>query len=77
MSEFMFLYTRSRLTSEDVDKLEVIAKGRGAEFTYTGKVLGQDVTGWFSGPNLGYPFDKMLYDEVESDLKTCELIELF
>jgi hypothetical protein len=77
MSEYMFLYTRSRLTSEEIDKLEAIAKERGAEFTYTGKMVGQSVTGWFSGPNLGYPFDKMLYDEVESDLKTCELIELF
>jgi len=77
MSEFMFLHTRSRLTSEELEKLSAVALSRGAQFNYIGRTPGQSVTGWFTGPNLGYPFDKMLFQEVESDLKKHNLIELF
>lgn len=77
MSEFMFLHTRTLLTVEELEKLSAVALSRGAEFNYIGRTPGQPVTGWFSARGLGYPFDKMLFQEVESDLKKNKLIDLF
>lgn len=77
MSEFMFLHTRTLLTVSEIEKLGAIAKSRGAQFSYIGRSPGQSVTGWFTGPGLGYPFDKILFQEVEGDLKKNKLIDLF
>ncbi len=76
MSEFMFLHTRTLLTAGEIEKLDAVAKPYGAQFNYVGRTPGQLLTGWFSSRAFGYPFDKMLFQEVESDLKKHKLIEL-
>ena len=57
MSEHMFGVTRAKLSAREVRRRDRIAKAAGAHgFNYTKD--GQGHIGWFTGPNLGSPFDR-------------------
>mgnify|MGYP003337572411 FL=1 len=56
MSEYMFGVTRENLSKREANRRDKIARQFGCTFT-TYSAPGNDVTGWYAGPNRGFPFD--------------------
>jgi len=67
-TEHMFGVTRRRITAATGKKLDRIAKRHGARFVGPVNIPGSDVRGWFTGPNLGHPFDTRLAQAVLADV---------
>jgi len=64
---------RQELTKAQVATCRRIAKKAGYSFVYT-KLPGQGWQGWFSGPNLGSPFDRRAEREIRADLEDAGLV---
>ncbi len=63
MSDYCFGVGRGKLPKKRVDQIDKIARKHGACFVYT-SVPGNGIQYWFSGPNLGFPFDRALERDV-------------
>jgi len=74
MSEYMFGITRVRVSNSVAKKLDAICKAEGGT-GFTGPVSfpGNDIRGWFTGPNLGSPFDKDLSNRVQNAIVKANL----
>jgi len=53
-----FLPTRRRITKTTAARLRKIAREHGADFVGPVCLPGCWLTGWFEGPNRGFPFDR-------------------
>jgi len=66
VSEYMFGITRVRVSNSVAKKLDAICKAEGGTgFTGPVTIPGNNVKGWFTGPNLGSPFDRDLSNRVQ------------
>lgn len=68
MSEYMFGITKTEPSQKVYDQLDAICKEEGG-FGFTWLDIPGNRIGWFSGPNLGSPFDEDLARRV---LTRCE-----
>lgn len=66
MSEYIFGTTRKKVTKVVARKLDALCKAEGGHgFTGPVSIPGNDTRGWFTGPNLGFPFDRNLAERVK------------
>lgn len=70
MSEYMFGVGRGKVSAAKAKKVNTIAKKHDARFI-AANIPGDGFKYWFSGPNLGAPFDKAMADAVYADLDTA------
>ena len=78
MSVFLFGHGKGPITKKESQRRSKIAKKHGAEFVVCGGpcVCGHDCphgecrikSYWFSGPNLGEPFDSRLAKDVMTEV---------
>lgn len=73
MSEYMFGVSRGqKLTPAQVRRRDRIAREQGAHgYIYT-TIPGSGRMGWYTGPNLGEPFDRRLAARVLDAVETAE-----
>lgn len=71
-NETFFGLTKVRMSQADGRKLDVIAQEHGATFVGPLSIPGNDLRGWFSGPNRGEPFDRALREAVMADVQRSE-----
>mgnify|MGYP000355958506 FL=1 len=65
MSEYMFGIISKNLNESQIEKLDNICKEEGGwGFTWYRDPGTRRSYGWFSGPNLGAPFDRDLRERV-------------
>lgn len=67
MSTYHFGLGNGRVKTTIVKKVERIAKRHNAYFVAT-TLPGERPRYWFSGPNLGFPFDRAMAQAVKADL---------
>lgn len=67
MSEFHFGVGRGRVKEDIAKKIDRIARTHGATFT-TVTLPGEGPRYWFSGPNMGPPFDNAMARGVRASL---------
>lgn len=67
MSTYHFGLGNGRVKASIVKQAERIAKRHDAYFVAT-TLPGQGHRFWFSGPNLGFPFDRAMAQAVKADL---------
>lgn len=74
MSEYMFGITRTRVSNTVAKKLDAICKDEGG-YGFIGPVMipGSSIHGWFTGPNLGSPFDRDLSNRVQNAIVKAKL----
>jgi|WetSurMetagenome_2_1015567.scaffolds.fasta_scaffold10651_4 hypothetical protein len=60
MSEFIFGVTSKRHDAAISDRLDAICRAEGGNAFVRYSAPGTDVKGWFTGPNMGHPFDTAL-----------------
>ncbi|NIU03782.1 MAG: hypothetical protein GWN29_05015 [Gammaproteobacteria bacterium] len=78
MAEHMFCATRADLTSEQIDRVDAIVQEQGGHgFVWVGRLPGNDIRGWCTGPNRGFPYDRNLERRVAAALRREGLAELF
>lgn len=68
MSQFMFGLGRGYLPASTAKKVDRIAQNHGCDFHQA------ENSHWFSGPNLGSPFDSAMRDAVFAELQTAGLL---
>ena len=71
MSEYMFAPTKKKITKTTARKLNAIARRHGADFVGPVRIPGNDLTGWFAGPNRGFPFDREMHEAVMRDVEAA------
>ena len=64
MSEYIFGVTRVSTSDEEAECLDRICREEGGNGFVSYSAPGNDVRGWFTGPNLGFPFDRALSTSV-------------
>lgn len=74
---FMFGVSRRKITRAQAHKLERIAKRHDSTLVEA-NIPGTGYQRWFSGPNLGFPFDRAVSQAVHADIAAeCpELVEV-
>jgi hypothetical protein len=74
MSEFMFGITKKSVTKVVAKRLNAICIEQGGTgFTGPVSIPGNDNKGWFTGPNLGNPFDERLAKDVRRAVESAGL----
>jgi hypothetical protein len=72
MSQHCFGIIKTRLPLTVCRRLERIAEKHGADFVWT-TIPGTGWQGWFTGPNVGFPFTRHLEDAVRNDIEAAGL----
>ena len=68
MDCYLFGVRRGWLEDAEVQRYEAVAEKHGVDFYYC-NMPGEGLKSWFSGPNMGAPFDRRLAESVQHDLK--------
>lgn len=74
---FHFGLTRKKFDRKTGEAIHGIAREHGADFIGPIYQAGLELHGWFSGPNLGDPFDRALRNAVMQDVKLAGFGWLF
>ena len=73
MSQHMFCLTTFPITKAQVRRLEKIADDEGVDYVYCGDRKVSPASGWFAGPNRGFPFDDAMSGRVRAAIEAAGL----